>query len=356
MEGMKLLLMVALALPVLAEVSAEEAARIQRAVAEGMARNHIPAVSVAVWRETGAVWAAAYGLADMENFVPATPRSVFRLASVSKPFTSVAAMQLVEDGKLALESEVQRYVPSFPRKEWPVVVRQLLCHQAGIRGYQGDEIGSTKHYSSVAEGLSIFMGDPLVARPGTKYLYSSYGFNLAGAAVEGAAGEPFAALVKRRILDPSGIEAMRPDDVFAVIPGRARGYRKRADGGVDNCQLADISNKLPGGGWVATASDVARFGRALVEGRLLKAESLERMWTEERLESGETTGYGLGWGVGRRNGMKVVSHSGGQPGTATYLLVVPEKKLVVVVLTNLEGSEPQAMANALMDVMTGRAE
>lgn len=322
---------------------------IARAVAGAMQGRHIPAVSVAVWAGDGAVWTSAWGFADMENFTPATPSTVFRIGSVSKPFTAVAALQLAEEGKLDLEAEVQRYVSVFPRKKWPVTVRQLLCHQAGIRNYGPNEFDSTRHYGSLMEALQIFARDPLEQEPGTKYVYTTYGFNLAGAAVESAAGEPFVEYVKRRILGPAGLERMQPDDVYRIIPYRARGYRTRKDGTLENCALADTSNKLPGGGWVATAADLAGFGRALVEGKLLKRETVEAMWTAQKLASGEATGYGLGWGLYRREGLLVAEHSGTQQGIKSHLLIVPERKVVIAVLTNLEESGAPELARTLLE-------
>jgi CubicO group peptidase (beta-lactamase class C family) len=323
---------------------------IDLAVAQAMARDRIPAVSAAVALPDGTIFTGAWGMADLENFVPATPRTAFRLASVSKPFTAVAAMTLAEEGKLDLDAPVQKYVPAFPQKQWPVTTRLLLGHLAGIRHYAGDEINSTKHYWSLAEGLTIFAADDLLHEPGTKYLYSSYGFNLAGAAVEAAAGQPFVEYVRRRILLPAGAVSMRPDDVYALVPSRARGYRRRADNEIENCALADTSYKIPGGGWVATAADVVRFCQALLQGRIVRPESLETMWTPQRLKDGRQTGYGLGWGVNRFAGQRVVEHSGGQQGASTFVLAAPESKVAVAVLTNLEGAPAAQIARQILEI------
>ena len=338
------------------EVPAAAVESIPRVVSEAMQRRHIPAVSVAVWEGEGPVWASAWGFADVENFTPATPATVFRIGSVSKPFTAVAALQLVEEGKLDLAAEVQRYVPSFPRKRWPVTVRELLCHQAGIRNYGAGEFDSTRHYGSLGEAIQIFARDPLQQEPGTKYAYTTYGFNLAGAAVEGAAGVPFAEQVKKRILEPAGAERMQPDDVYRIVPYRAHGYRTRSDGTLENCALADTSNKLPGGGWLATAADLVEFGRAILQGKLLKPESVEAMWTPQKLASGEATGYGLGWGLYRQEALLVAEHSGTQQGIKSHLLIVPERRLVIAVLTNLEESGAPEIGRGMLAEMLRRPQ
>lgn len=337
--------------PAEARLSPEVSQAIERIVASSMERNRTPAVSVALSVGGLPVWSAAWGVADLENNVPATPRSVFRIGSISKPFTAVAAMMLTEQGMLDLDAEVQRYVPSFPRKRWPVTVRDLLRHQAGVRNYQGDEFFSTRHYSSIAESLSVFSSDPLIFEPGTKYAYTTYGFNLVGAAVEAASGTRFDELIALRIATPAGMATLRPDNVYAIVPYRVRGYRRRGDGTLENCALVDTSNKLPGGGWVATASDLILFARALMNGSLLPPEALERMWTPHRLRDGSATGYGLGWGIEGSGQNLVVQHSGTQSGVKTHLLLAPNKKVAVAVLANLEEGEAPEIAKAILAVL-----
>lgn len=341
------ILLFCIPLAALGQLSQAQESAIEQAAVAGITSSRIPALSVAVVSGDGPVWAKAWGFSDMENHVPATPRTVFRLASISKTFTAVAAMSLVERGQLDLDAEVQKYV-AFPRKKWPITTRQLLSHQSGIRHYKGADFNSTQHYGGVMEALAIFASDPLEHQPGTKYLYSSYGFNLAGAVVERAARKNFAEYVREAVLVPSGIETMRPDDVYAVIPFRARGYALLKDGTLQNCALADLSNKLPGGGYLATASDLVLFARAVNDGKLVSAKSLEAMWTPQRLSNGEATAYGLGWNIAEVDGVKVVQHSGGQQGANTHLLLVPSRRLAIAVMANLEGAGTPAIATAML--------
>jgi CubicO group peptidase (beta-lactamase class C family) len=280
---------------------------------------------------------------------------MFRLASISKPLTALAAMSLLEEGKLDLDAPIQRYVPSFPQKRWPVTLRMLLSHQSGIRHYEGDEMSSTRHYGGVVDGLRIFAGDPLAHEPGTKYLYSSYGFNLAGAAVEAAAGMPYWQAVSRRVLQPSGAAALRPDHVYQLIPHRARGYLLGRDGSLQNCGLADTSYKLPGGGWMGSAESLVQVGEAVVDGRLLKPETMRLMWTPVPLKGGKSTGYALGWGVNRLGSEVFYEHSGGQQGTSTHWIVAPGLRAQVVVLANLESAPATEIARELLaELMEGK--
>lgn len=330
------------------ELSPQKAEAVERIAAAAMAREHTPGLSVAVLTGDGTIWTRAMGFGDLENFVPVTTRSQFRIGSISKTLTAVAAMDLMEEGKLDLDAEVQRYLPQFPRKEWPVTLRQLMSHTAGIRNYRGEEFNSTRHYANVAQALSIFARDPLQFEPGTKYFYTTYGFNVVGAVVETVAGRPYVDVVRERVLQPSGANGVRIDDVYSIVPFRVRGYQRAEDGAVLNCLLADTSNKLPGGGWVANAEDLAKYARALMDGKLLRRETLDVMWTPQRLKNGSELGYGLGWGVLRKDDVKIVEHSGTQQGIKSHLLLVPEKHLAVVVLTNLEMSRAPEIAYEIL--------
>jgi serine beta-lactamase-like protein LACTB, mitochondrial len=252
---------------------------IKAAVSDEMSHLGIPGLSLAV-AEAGQVrYEAGFGFADVENEVPARPETVYRLASVSKPMTAAAVMKLVEEGRLDLDAPVSRYCPEFPEKPWPVTARQLLCHQGGVRSYRPDEQPSTRRFTSLADGLALFAGDTLAFEPGTAVLYSTYGYTLLGCAAAHAAGQAFVPLLQESVLEPAGMTSTRIDDVRELIPNRAQGYVRDMRGQLLNSALADMSYKVPGGGLCGTAPDVARFGTALLSGRLVRRETLERMLT-----------------------------------------------------------------------------
>jgi CubicO group peptidase (beta-lactamase class C family) len=316
----------------------EKQREIDRIVTSEMARTGAPAVSVAVLLDGEVRFAGGYGLADLENSVPATADTVYRLGSIAKPVTAVAVMQLVEKGKIDLDAPVQRYVPSFPEKQWPVTIRQLLGHLGGIRHYKGDEIFSARHYSNLTEPLAIFKDDPLIAEPGSRYSYTTYGYNLLGAAVEGASGMSFPDYLRARIFEPARMDRMRVDSVYEIIPHRAQGYHKTADGRLLNSSIVDTSNKIPGGGLCSTVTDLVKFASAVMSGKLIRPETFAQMSTMQQARDGKGTGYGLGWNVADSDGVRVVSHGGGQPRISTMLSTVPERRFAVAWMCNLEGS------------------
>jgi serine beta-lactamase-like protein LACTB, mitochondrial len=336
---------------------ADTIANIEKAVSMQMSKEDIPGLSLAVVMDRQLRWSNGYGLADVENFVPAKASTVYRLGSISKPITATAVMQLVERGKLDLDSPVQKYCSVFPRKPWPITSRELLGHLGGIRHYNEKEqrVEYTEHFDSVASGLAVFKDDPLLAEPGTQFHYSSFGYNLLGCVVEGASGQSFVDYIRENIFVPAGMDHMQVDSVFALIPNRARGYTLGNDGSLHNSELMDSSYKIPSGGLCSTALDLARFAIAIETGKLLKPETLAEMFTPVKTRDGKETEYGFGWGIGQLNGARTVGHSGGQSGVSTFLLLLPEKGLAVAVMCDLEGAKIQALARSVAEILLGPA-
>ena len=330
-------------------------AAVEAALTTEMSRRDIPGLSAAVVLDNELRFSGGYGLADLENNVPAKAASMYRLASISKPMTATAVLQLAEKGKLDLEAPIQKYVPAFPEKQWPVTVRQLLAHLGGIRHYRDDEFYSTRHYGSVGEALAIFKYDLLEHEPGTRFLYTTYGYTLLGAAVEGASGMSFAEYLRPHVFGPAGMEHTQVDDLRALIRNRAQGYQKTAAGELVNSGLADTSNKVPGGGLIGTVEDVARFSIALEGGALLQKESLAQMMARQSARDGRPTGYGLGVFLGERKTVREAWHTGGQPRVSNVLYMQPDRRLAVVLLTNLEGIAPALvdLARQIADIVGG---
>ena len=332
-------------------IPAEQLQKVEAAISAAMSRQNIPALSAAVVINNRLSWSRGYGLADAENFVPATTATAFRIASVSKPITAVAAMQLFERGKLDLDAPVQKYCPAFPSKQGVITARQLIGHLGGLRHYNPDEnFNSTRHYESVTASLDAFKNDPLVAPPGAKFNYTTYGYVVLGCVVEGASGMAYADYVREHIFRPAGMERTRTDDLYAIIPNRARGYARLKTGELRNADLADTSNKTPGGGLVSTPEDMAKFAVAVQTGVLLKRETFERMLAPMKTSDGKESPY-FGWFIRERKGEKLLTHGGSQQGTSTQLYFIPGRGFALVLMANMEDVNQAELADQIADIL-----
>lgn len=309
---------------------------------QAMTAAHIPGASLGIVMNGVPVWTHGYGMSDIEGDVIATNATEYRLGSISKPLSAVAAMTLVQQQKLDLDAPVQEYCPAFPQKQWPITTRELLSHTSGIRHYKEQDhdvphgAENTQHYNSINESLAKFKDDPLEFQPGTKYGYSTYGYTLVGCVIEGASGEKYYDYLRQSVLMPAGMSHTLVDDLATIIPNRTRFY-DIDEGRLINAGLMDSSYKIPGGGLVSTVDDMSRFVAAMLADKIVSEQTTALMWTPVKTSDGKTSGYGFGFDTMDQHGWKVVAHSGGQKGTSTMMYMIPEKKFGVLILTNLEG-------------------
>ena len=294
------------------------------------------AVAVAVNGKV--IWTQGYGKADLEQNVAVTPSTKFRIGSVSKPLTATAVALLRQLGRLDIDAPVQRYVPSFPDKGAVITTRELGGHLAGIRHYKDNEFETCAHYKSVVDALDIFKNDPLVAPPGTKYSYSSYGFNLISAVVQSASGEDFRTYMREKVFAPLGLNDTAADEEDTLIPSRARFYDYRNDGTYRNSALTDNSYKWAGGGFLSTPRDLVTFGSAMLHPGLLNEDSLKMLFTRQHTNDGKPTDYGFGWGIHENPGEpRLWEHSGGATGGSAKLFLYPDQGVVFAWTMNTTG-------------------
>lgn len=331
--------------------------RLETVISSEMSRLGIPGMSIAVVVDHTLVWSNGYGFSDIENYVPAKSTTMYRIASISKPLTAVAVLQLAEQKKLDLDIPIQTYCVFFPVKRWPVTARQLLAHLGGIRHYKGDEFMLTRQFDSVIDGLSIFKDDSLEHEPGTKYLYSTYGYNLLGCVIEGASGMPYLEYMKKFVFAVAGMDRIRADEVSAIIPNRAQGYRRAPNGELLNSALANTSYKIPGGGFISTVIDLAKFAIAVQRNTLLKPATTRIMLTPQKTRDGKpasdtpTSVYALGWRISEYKGEREVTHSGSQQRVRTLLYMRPDRKFAIVLMCNLGGVNLMPIARTLSDII-----
>jgi serine beta-lactamase-like protein LACTB, mitochondrial len=303
-----------------------------------MAEANLPGLSIAVGRAGEVVWSEGFGWADLENRVPVTPLHRFRVGSVSKPLAAAAIGILVERGRLDLDAPVQRYVPEFPAKRWPITSRQVAGHIAGIRHYNGAEFLSAERYGDVRESLATFAEDTLLFEPGTAYSYSTYGWNLLSAVVQSAAGEEFLSFMRREVFDALNMRHTVAGHTDSIIDHRVRFYDRGRDGRLLNSPYVDNSNKWAGGGFLSTPEDLVRFAYAHMNPTIMRPQTVAMLFEPMRLATGESTDYGIGWRDYTQDGRRAVGHTGGSVGGTTALLLYPDDDVVVAIVVNMSSA------------------
>lgn len=359
-----------------AGLTAERLATLEKLIAETMRADDVPGLTVAVALNGQLRWTAGYGTADLENSVPATATTRIRTASITKWMTATAAMRLVEEGKLDLEAPPQRYCKAYPQKQWPMVVRQLLNHTAGVRHYYGrndeprdtessrqalaerqrqERLGQYVRYTDRTAPLDAFKDDPLVFEPGSRYRYTSHGYRLLGCVLEGASGESYSTLLERTVFRPAGMVDTTEDDAWAIIPHRAAGYAKDREGHLRRANFRDISENLPAGGHLSTAQDLVSFALAFNGGKLVQRETIGRMVERPTLpghpDPGRYYGFGIQVKILPQSQTRLLTHGGAQSGTSTCLESLPEAGFAVAVMMNKEDASASELCDDIRDAL-----
>ncbi|MDP5231905.1 MAG: beta-lactamase family protein [Cellulophaga sp.] len=314
----------------------------------------VPGLAISVLKEGKNYFQKGYGFASIENKVAVNPQtSVFRIASVSKPIAATALANMVADGLIDLDASFYKYVPYYPKKKWDFTIRQLASHTAGIRAYQGKEYGLNEPYS-IKESIKLFQEDDLLFKPGTSYHYNSFGWILISLAMEEASGISFENYVSEKVLellslqhtfaaDISGIDAVKKGQLHITkfYSRNALGFR----------EAIPVNNhfKMAGGGYLATSEDIAKFGQAFLDKKVLNDAVLSQFLTSEIINNTPTY-YGLGWQVSQdKAGRNYYGHIGNGVGGYSNFFVYPEEKMVISILTNCTNPEIQEDLDALMN-------
>jgi len=308
-----------------------------------------PGAAVIAVRDGRTVLRKAYGMADLELGVPLQPDMVFRIGSMTKQFTAVAILMLVEEGKVAVSDPITKFLPDYPTQGKTITVEHLLTHTSGIKSYtdMDDFLANMRKDYTVKELVDHFKSQPMDFEPGAKYQYDNSGYFLLGAIVEKASGMGYEAFLKKRIFDVVGMSRTSLESTSRVIPGRARGYSTNAD-------WISMTQPFSAGALVSTVDDLAKWDAALYTGELLRPETLRQAFTPHRLNDGKPIDYGYGWEPGTWEGFTVIQHGGGINGFVSMGVRVPERKVYVAVLSN-RTAEPfpfpvaQRIASYLLD-------
>jgi CubicO group peptidase (beta-lactamase class C family) len=342
-----MLVLVALSLAPLARAEVPATSKFAEYMDAAVAVDHFSG-SVLVAKGGETLFSGGFGLANAEHQVANTPRTKFRLGSITKQFTAMAILILRDQGKLSLDDPIGKYIDDAPKAWEGVTIHHLLTHTSGVHSYTSDPIYALKmtQPETVKSMIARFKDKPLDFKPGEKFSYSNSGYFLLGAVIEKVSGDSYEAFLKRAIFDPLDLKDTGYDHPRTVLSLRASGYERGAKG-VENARYLDMMQPYAAGSLYSTVEDLSRWDRALVASKLISKDSYVRMFTPARSH------YAYGWVVEEHNGRKEVSHGGGINGFATQILRYPEQEVCVVVLSNVVPSNPAKVARGLAAVALG---
>jgi D-alanyl-D-alanine carboxypeptidase len=344
------------AAPVAASVDPAVAASIDAAIAPYYKATD-PGATLIVTRDGKTVLRKAYGMANVAAKVPMREDTSLRLGSITKQFTSTAILMLVDEGKVAVTDPITKFLPDYPTHGKLITVEHLLTHTSGIVSYTSkpDFQSSMTRDLTVQQMIDTFKNDKLEFDPGTRYAYNNSGYFLLGAIIEKVSGMPYAKFVEQRIFVPLEMTQTAYEGFERAPTMRAAGHSSGPSGFTPSPPLS-MSQPYAAGSLVSTVDDLARWDAAIASGKLLKASSWSKAFTPYTLADGKSTDYGYGWSVGKLRGSPVIGHGGGINGFSTYALRLPEQKVYVAVLTNLDGGmvAPEMVAKKAGAIAIGK--
>lgn len=331
------------------DLTADQAAQVDKIVADALGSSGVPSASVAIVRDGRIVFAKAYG--DPGPGLPgASPDAQYQIASISKQFTAAALLLLEDDGKLSLDDKVSKWVPDITGAD-RITIRQLLSHTAGIQDYwpQDYDFAAMEKPVTPREILDRWAKKPLDFDPGTQWQYSNTGYVVAGMIIEKAAKMPLLKFLQKRIFKPLGMHPIDQDK--AIGKGFPQGTHRFALGPVRPAKPAAAGWLWAAGELAMTASDLARWDIARIDRAILTPDDWAEQETAIKLASGRDTHYGLGVSLGTHNACETVSHGGEAVGFLSANTVVPSKRLAVVALVNADfGRAEDVIADGILDL------
>jgi CubicO group peptidase (beta-lactamase class C family) len=310
-----------------------------------MERQKIPGVSVAVVKDGKPLIVKGYGLSNVEHQVAVKPETIFQSGSVGKQFTAMAVMLLVDEGKISLDEKISKYLGDVPESWRNITVRHLLTHTSGTTDYTQD-FNLWQDYTE-DELLKKAQGVPTAFAPGEKWQYSNLGYLTLGVLIRKVSGKFYGDLLQERVFKPLGMTTARVISEADIIPNRAMGYRLENGELKHQTWVAPQFNTTADGALYLTTLDMIRWDEALTQGKLLKKESYEQMWSPVKLNNGQTYPYGFGWALGSVNGRKVIEHGGAWQGFKAHIARFPDDKLTVIVFANLAQTNQGKLAHGI---------
>lgn len=293
-----------------------------------------PGAVILVAKRDSVIYRKAFGLANLEHNIPMNPHHVSSIGSLTKQFTSVAILILMEQGKVMLSDPIRKYIPSLPKAMNRVTVHHLLNHTSGIRSYT-DMRGWKDLWRMDMKPVEIkdfFSQVPLDFEPGEKWVYSNSGYLLLGMVIEQITGMTYGHYLEQSIFIPLGLNNSYYGSNYRIIANRAQGYSKNDQ--IENAEFTSYTQAFSAGGLLSTVDDLFCWQLAINSNKLVKGQTIEKAFTDYKLKDGRKTNYGYGWYLNEINGSPTIEHNGHFSGYTSQMIYLPAEKVLVIILTN----------------------
>ncbi len=317
-------------------------------------KNEASGATILIAKEGKVVYRKAFGKSNLELNVDMIPENVFEIGSITKQFTAVSILMLLEEGKLSLTDEITKFIPDYPTQGTKITIHHLLTHTSGIKSYTS--LPSLRDYARndilITELIDAFKNEPMDFKPGEQYLYNNSGFVLLGYIIEKVSGIPYEEFIQKRIFDVLKMENSSYGSKYTIIKNRASGYQKQED--YLNANYISMTIPHAAGSIMSTVDDMYTWQRAVRNNTLISKESLAKAFTNYTLNNGDKINYGYGWAHNIINEVPVIEHGGGIFGYTTQGIYVPSENAYVIILTNCNCSSPTEIAFKIAAIAIGK--
>lgn len=314
-----------------------------------------PGAVVLIAKAGKPIYKKAFGMADLENNVPMTPGHVFEIGSITKQFTAVAILMLLEQGKLSLDDPITKYIENYPMHGHTITIHHLLTHTSGITSYTGMERWTKlwRNDMTPTEMIDLFKNEPMEFAPGEKWNYNNSAYFMLGYIIEKASGLPYPEFLEKNIFTPLGLKNTYYGSMSKIIPNRAQGYQREGSN-YKNAEYLSLTQPYAAGSIMSTTDDLLTWNNAVHAYKLVKKETLQKAFTNYKLANGKSTNYGYGWGLDEINGSPTIEHSGGIFGYSTNAIYLPKEDVFVVAYSNCDCNPPGDVSTKIAAMAIGK--
>ncbi|MCA6079111.1 serine hydrolase [Fulvivirga sedimenti] len=314
-----------------------------------------PGATILIAKGDNILYQKGFGMANLELDVPMRPEMVMEIGSITKQFTAVSILMLMEEGKLSLDDDITKFIEDYPTHGHHISIHHLLTHTSGIKSYTSMEAWQPEWRTDFTplELIDFFKNQPMDFAPGEQWSYNNSAYFILGYIIEKASGITYEEFVEKRIFEPLGMTSSYYGSMSKIIENRAYGYQTNEEGYI-NAEYLSLTQPYAAGSLMSTVGDLYKWNRAVNAGKLVKKETLQLAFTNYKLNNGDPINYGYGWSFSDINGSPTIEHSGGIFGYISNGIYLPDEDVYVAILTNCNCKDPGSLSTKLAAIAIGK--